>query len=546
MPAAAQQTQPAVAATGAVGYTIFLRGTPVGREDVSVRSDATGTTVVTEGRISVPANIVIRRGEFRYGPDWTAQSFALDGTGGGAEVSVRTSFTNGTAVSKGVQGPAAIDVSHTVSPQTIILPNTVFAGYVALARRLTTLPAGSEFRVYVLPSAEIGARVASIATEQIQIGAALLNVRRYELTFANPGGDLPITLTATDDGALVRLNIPSAGIDVVREDVAASTSRTQVFTNPGDEPVTIPAVGFNIGATLTRPRSGPFDSAQGRPPRLPAVVLLSGSGVPDRDGFALGIPTLGQLAGALAEAGFLAVRYDKRGFGQSGGRGESATIADYAEDARAVVRWLAARRDVDPKRIAVVGHSEGAWVALLAASRENRIAAVVSIAGAAGTGAALVLEQQQYLLEQMKLPPDEREAKVALQKQIHSAVLTGKGWESVTREQRRAVDTPWFQHFLAFDPVKALEDVDQPLLFVHGALDRQVPVAHADRLADLARTESDSKSVEVVIVRGVNHLLAPATTGDVNEYATLPDRNISADVKTAITSWLAKTFKEIR
>ena len=99
---------------------------------------------------------------------------------------------------------------------------------------------------------------------------------------------------------------------------------------------------------------------------MPAVIL-------QRSGWAIatassqGIPTLAQLAGAIADAGFLAVRYDKRGFGQSGGRSESATIQDFAEDVRAVVRWLEKRKDVDPKRIAVVGHSEGAWVALLAA-----------------------------------------------------------------------------------------------------------------------------------------------------------------------------------
>ena len=115
---------------------------------------------------------------------------------------------------------------------------------------------------------------------------------------------------------------------------------------------------------------------------MPAVILLAGAGSDDRDGAAHGVPTLAQLAGALAEAGFLAVRYDKRGFGQSGGRSESATLSDYAEDVRAVVRWLSDRKDVDPKRIAVIGHGEGAWVALLAASRERKLAAVVSLAGA--------------------------------------------------------------------------------------------------------------------------------------------------------------------
>ena len=205
------------------------------------------------------------------------------------------------------------------------------------------------------------------------------------------------------------------------------------------------------------------------------------------------MPTLAQLAGAIADAGFLAVRYDKRGFGQSGGRAESATIQDYAEDVRAVVRWLLQRKDVDPKRIAVVGHSEGAWVALLAAAREKRISAVASIAGPATTGAELVLEQQQRALDQMKLTPEERDKKVALQKQIQSAVLTGKGWELIPKDERRAADTPWFQSLLIFDPAKVIKDVKQPLFFVHGALDKQVPPAHADRLADMARKQSDSE-----------------------------------------------------
>ena len=197
-------------------------------------------------------------------------------------------------------------------------------------------------------------------------------------------------------------------------------------------------------------------------------------------------------------------------------------------------------------RIAVVGHSEGAWVALLAAARERRIAAVTSIAGPSTTGAELILAQQQQSLDLMTLTPQEREQKIALQKQIQAAVVTGKGWENIPRDQRRAADTPWFQSLLTFDPAKVLKDVRQPLLFVHGELDEQVPVAHVDRLADIARKESDSKSVEVVVVRGVNHLLVPATTGEVSEYAALTDRNVSKDVSGAVTAWLAKTFAAIK
>jgi len=81
-------------------------------------------------------------------------------------------------------------------------------------------------------------------------------------------------------------------------------------------------------------------------------VLVAGSGAQDRDETVFNIPIFGQLAGALADAGFLVVRYDKRGVGQSGGRGESATLADYAEDVRAVVKYLSERKDVDKKHIA--------------------------------------------------------------------------------------------------------------------------------------------------------------------------------------------------
>ena len=176
------------------------------------------------------------------------------------------------------------------------------------------------------------------------------------------------------------------------------------------------------------------------------------------------------------------VRYDKRGFGQSGGRSESSTLTDHAEDVRAVVRWLNERKDVDPKRIAVVGHSEGAWVALLAASKERKLAAVVSLAGAGTTGAELILEQQQKALEQSTLSPQDRASRVALQKQIHAAVLSGKGWEGVPPNLRKEADTPWMQSVLLFDPAKALEDVRQPMLFVHGALDHEVEPANADRL----------------------------------------------------------------
>ncbi len=138
----------------------------------------------------------------------------------------------------------------------------------------------------------------------------------------------------------MRLSVPAQTLEVAREDVASAASRMTAFSIPGDESVRVPANGFNLAATITRPKTGAG--------KLPVVVLIGGSGPADRDGTVAGIPVLGQIAQGLVEAGIMVVRYDKRGIGQSGGRAETATLADYADDARAVVTYLRkSRKDVD-------------------------------------------------------------------------------------------------------------------------------------------------------------------------------------------------------
>ena len=524
------------------GYTIFLRGTPIGREDVTVKADASGVTISSQGRMSVPSSLTTRRAEVKYGPDWTPQSFALDATMNGGDVTATSTFAGGIARTNGTQTGAPYSREHKISPQSVLLlPSSFFGAFEAVSRRLVNAPAGTELRAYVVPQSETSVKLLSSAAERIQVGKDLFDVVHFEALWQIPGETaLGLSVTALKDGSLVRMSVPSQGLDFVRADVAASTSRTQVFSNPGDEAVTIPALGFNIGATITRPTS----AAAGA--KLPAVILLAGAGINDRDGQASGVPTLGQLAGAIAKAGYFVVRYDKRGFGQSGGRSESSTLTDQAEDVRSVVRWLNERKDVDPKRIAVVGHSEGAWVAMIAAARERKLAGVVSLAGAGMTGGELILAQQQKALERSTLSPQDRASRVALQKQIHSAVLSGKGWDGVPANLRKEADTPWMQSLLQFDPAQTLEDVRQPILFVHGALDHEVEPANAERLAEIARKESKSKSVELVVVRGVNHLLTPAYTGEVDEYAKLDDRTVSKDVTEAVNTWLARTFAAVK
>jgi fermentation-respiration switch protein FrsA (DUF1100 family) len=185
-------------------------------------------------------------------------------------------------------------------------------------------------------------------------------------------------------------------------------------------------------------------------------------------------------------------------------------------------------------------------VALLAASRDKGIAGVVSIDAPSTTGAQLALEQQQHALDRLKATPAERAEKVELQKKVQDAVLTGKGWEGLPPDLRKQADTPWTQSVLSFNPAQVVEDVRQPMLFVHADLDRQIPVSHVDRLVQFARNESKSKSVEAVTVRGVNHLLVPAITGEPDEYASLTDLTVSKDITGAVQTWLTKTFPTAR
>jgi pimeloyl-ACP methyl ester carboxylesterase len=301
--------------------------------------------------------------------------------------------------------------------------------------------------------------------------------------------------------------------------------------------VKIPSIGFTLVGTLSRPLS-----AAGK---LPAVVLVGGSGPTDRDELVYGIPILGQIADALADAGFIVVRYDKRGIGQSGGRVESASLADFAEDVRAAVKLLSQRKDVDPKRIVVVGHSEGGAVALLAASKDKRIAGVAVMAANGVTGSELVLAQQLRALNRMTLSPAEKQAKIDTQRQINEAVMTGKNLDKLPPEIRRQVDSAEFQSLLSNDPAKVVPDVRQPILILQGELDAEVEPSNADRLEALAKKRKHPAPVDVVKLPGVNHLFVAAKTGEADEYPSLADKHVSPAAIRALTGWLQKTFPAV-
>jgi hypothetical protein len=515
-------------------YVVFLQSRPVGREEVAVVRDGDGWIVRGSSRISPPVDVVTRSAEIRYTADWQPTRMAIDGTLRGQEVVITTTFADGKADNIISVAGGKTTKSDAVSADAVVLPNAFLGSYAALARRLTGAKPGAAFRGYIAPQIEVAILVSGVFKDRIETPQRSINAVRYALRVTQPSGEVQVSLWAEGDGSLLRLSVPMQGLELARDDVASASSRTTSFSLPTDEPVRIPGNGFNLAGSLAKPA--------GSTGRLPAVVLVGGSGPTDRDATVFGVPILGQLAGALVDAGFLVVRYDKRGIGQSGGRAEAATILDYVDDARAAVAWVEKRRDVDKRRIAVVGHSEGAWVALAAAARDKRIDAIALLSAPATSGAEVVLEQQAHLFERMKTPEAERQEKIGLQERINAAVLKKGTWEGIPADLRKTAETPWFESYLSFEPARYMKDVRQPILIVHGELDKQVLPHHAEKLAELARARRRKVGVDSVRVEGVNHLLLPAKTGDVDEYSALGNEKISTAVTSAVSLWLAKTL----
>jgi pimeloyl-ACP methyl ester carboxylesterase len=531
----AQQPASATVA-GEASLKVFSRGAVIGTEQSEVTREAAGWTITSSGRLNAPLSIVNRRLQIRYDLNWKPLELTLDATVRGQSQTIHTTINGNTATSQGTIPEQSQVFTATATPE-ILLPTAFFAPYEALAVRLRTAVPGSTIAAFAPPQIELTVRVGESASERIQTPKETIEAKRTHVTITPEGvvsAPVEVDVWADPNGRLLRVSIPAQALDVVREDVASVATRRVPISRPNDEQVRIPANGFVLSGTLSKPAR---DGAM----RWPAVLLVGGSGPTDRDELTFGIPIFGQLADAIADAGFIVLRYDKRGVGMSGGRDEAATLSDYADDVRAAVKFLSGRKDVDPKRLAVVGHSEGGIVAMLATAKEKRIAALALVATPGVSGAELNLEQVKHALDRTNRSAADKQATIELQKKIQQAVLTGSGWEPLAAYRKQA-DTPWFQSFLAFDPAKVMRGIRQPVLIVQGELDTQVAPDNAARLEALAGQRKNRPAAHVVRVRGINHLLVPAITGEADEYPNLQDKRVSADVSNAIVSWLQATL----
>jgi uncharacterized protein len=312
--------------------------------------------------------------------------------------------------------------------------------------------------------------------------------------------------------------------------------------------------GVTLGGTLTLPRgNGPF----------PAAVLIAGSGPQDRDASIANHKPFLVISDYLTRKGFAVLRYDKRGVGESTGSSEMATTLDLASDAKCAVAYLKSRKDIDPSKIGLVGHSEGAMIAPTLAATSQDLPWIVLLAPPATKGEDTLLNQSDLIARAGGLGDAQVLASLNFDKQAYDLVLNEPDSTVVTQKLKalvkesginaamppEAVDqqihmmtSPWFRFFLAYDPLPDLKRTKCPVLALYGEKDLQVPPKINLPMVQKAFQDRGNNQAEVKQLPGLNHLFQPAYTGSPTEYAAI-DETFSPDALKIISDWLADRTK---
>jgi pimeloyl-ACP methyl ester carboxylesterase len=256
-----------------------------------------------------------------------------------------------------------------------------------------------------------------------------------------------------------------------------------------ETPITLDTPTGQLAGTLELP-------AGADKPRV--ALLIAGSGPTDRDGNSSMIPgrndSLKLLAAGLAEAGIATVRYDKRGIGGShaAGSAESALRFEmFVDDAAA---WIA-RLNADPRfaSVAVIGHSEGSLIGMLAA-RQTDAAAFVSIAGIADGASTLMRKQLEG-----KLPPELEKESERILVSLESGAVVDPVPPALATLFRPSVQ-PYLISWFKYVPAQRIAELTMPVLVVQGNTDIQVDVVQANRL------HGARPGAKLAIIPGMNHV----------------------------------------
>jgi dienelactone hydrolase len=321
--------------------------------------------------------------------------------------------------------------------------------------------------------------------------------------------------------------------------------------------------GATFSGTLSEPKgSGPF----------PCVVMVTGSGPQDRDEALLGHKPFLVIADHLTRHGIAVLRYDDRGTAKSTGKFATATSDDFAQDALAGLEFLKSRKEIDAKKIGIVGHSEGGLIAPICAAQSKDVAFIVLLAGTGIPGAELLPIQSRLIAVATGTSESDAELQSKDSAEVFAMLVAGKsdaelkeGVRAVANRQlKRAPETkdlsddelkkkldqiveqqsaqllsPWFKRFLVMDPRENLKKVSCPVLAVNGEKDMQVPPKENLPQIEKALKAGGNKDVTIVEFPGLNHLFQTCKTGSPAEYAGIEETFAPVALET-VTSWIRK------
>ncbi len=314
------------------------------------------------------------------------------------------------------------------------------------------------------------------------------------------------------------------------------------------------AAGITLAGTLTLP------SKKGK---YPVVVLVSGSGPQNRDEELLGHKPFLVLADHLTRQGIGVLRYDDRGVAESTGDFSSATSADFASDALAAVEYLKKRKGVNKKQIGIAGHSEGGLIAPMCAAQSKDVAFIVLLAGPGVDGEEVLIKQiadieraqgtseekiqtdlrkYRQVFRLIKTEQDTSRLRLKLSAMLESEM--GEQAENTKEQVKKEVDeylSPWFRHFIQYDPRTSLEKVRCPVLAINGEKDLQVDPKINLEAIEAALKKGGNTRYMIQEMPGLNHLFQSCTTGSPMEYNKI-EQTFSPVALEFVSGWILKTL----
>lgn len=312
--------------------------------------------------------------------------------------------------------------------------------------------------------------------------------------------------------------------------------------------------GHVLAGTLSMPR----EQSLARDGRVPAVVLVTGSGPQNRDEELLGHRPFAVIADALARAGIAVLRCDDRGVGDSTGSFAGATTIDLASDADIASQWLNREPGIDPARVGMIGHSEGALIVPLVALWQHDgdapvhpLAFGIALAMPAESGAATLTRQSDRIMELSGIEEAKRTAAIDAHRAVMAAAaargasaepgelerlvkvmvraqIVAGGLGPVTDAQLSAtaanayaqIIDPWMSGFIAYDPAPVLARLEMPMVAVYGGKDVQV-VAEPNATLATKIVRDAGGTIVTRVHADANHLFQPAVTGLPDEYGSI-------------------------